>query len=165
MKPSLSTLKNARGRIVAHAASLGPIRVQGATAKEASDACEKACADALVRLDRGTYLGTWRGHAFIVFPDAYGWSYWLDTFTGGYSVSCLAIAGREATIDNAIGHLAQVLWSHDTDDAEFVASLPPSLRNETQGWIVFQRAYARFRAEGHSETECHRLACEFKVAS
>lgn len=165
MKPSLHKQKNLRGRIVGHVATIGPIREDGATPLQASEACDRSALAALDRLDRGPDILRWHGHVIVTFPTVCGWSYWIDTFSdAGYSVSC-GLDSRETAIDRAIHHVAQHVWSHETDDTAFLATLPPSLRTEIKGWIAFQRAYVRFQAAGHSPNDCHHLACEASSAS
>ena len=169
MKPTITKLKDARGRITGYRAELGAVTRDGKTVAEANEACEHATLEALARLDKGASAHAWNGHTFTIAPDLYGWSYVLP----GHMPQS-AGENRETAITSALHHLAQVTWTHETDDAAFLASLPDakrfdgeSLASELAGWIRFQRAYKVRAAQGLSDTECHRLACEdsYKVAS
>jgi hypothetical protein len=64
-------------------------------------------------------------------------------------------------VRQALGHLAQNLWTHETNDKEFLsdfAKLAPV--DELRRWIRFQRAYLLFQTQGVPENELHRRACE-----
>jgi len=174
LKPEIRKRKTARGKIVGYSATIGPIEVsigdttlrstscnpsavsepQG-TPQTAGRACQVAVRDALDRLNQGARAGSISGQHYLVFPDVYGWSYWIgDCFHHDYST-------REAAIDRAIHHLAQNLWNHETDDQAFLQDLPVTLRHELASWIGFQRAYIRERNAGTiPESACHRAACE-----
>ena len=156
MKPEVTKVKDARGRITGYRATIGPIYREGKTVAEASAACERATLEALARLDKGASAHQWNGHTFTIAPDSWGWSYVLPGFMPQNAGDT-----RETALRTAQFHLAQVTWTHDVDDAEFLASLPDAVASELAGWIRFQRAYKRIAAEGgHAETEIHRLACE-----
>jgi len=162
MKPTITKLKNARGRITGYRAAIGPIEADGKTPAEATEACERATLDTLSRLERCRSVRalTWQGRTFVVAPTLDGWSYWLDTFSQGYS-NMLPPSSFEDASDRAMHHLAQHVWNHDVeDDAAFVASLPSGIRSDLTGWIRFQRAYKIREAEGRNDNETHRLACE-----
>jgi hypothetical protein len=80
MKPTVKKLKDIRGRrIVGYRAHIGAIATQGSTPQEAAEKCEAAVHAALARLERGTLVGSWRGHTYVVSPTSEGWRYWLDT--------------------------------------------------------------------------------------
>lgn len=170
MKPTITKLKDARGRITGYRATLGPIGEDGTcdgnTPAAAIELCETACLAALRRLDSGTECRTWCGHTYAIVPTSQGWAYWLDTLSGGRTQG--AYSTHEECNARALHHLAQHVWTHDcADDAAFTLELPPAVRGEIAQWIRFQRAYSRHAATGKSDTECHRLACEdsYKVAS
>ena len=159
MKASLGKVKNIRGRITCYTATIGEMRSTGATPKAAIDNCEREVLSALERLDRGTLVGRWRDHTYIVAPAIDGWGYWIDTFTrGDYRVSG-NWTDRESATNNALHHLAQHLWTASADDAAFLADLPASVASELARWIRFQRDYAKLVAEGKTDVEAHRLAC------
>lgn len=164
MKAQVKKVKDFRGRrIVGYRASIGPIEREGKTPAEAIEACECAALAALARVDRGVCVKTWRGHTFVVVPTGYGWSYWLDTFSQGYSVQVSSGSddSREHAEDAAVHHLAQQVWELSVeDDAAFTGDLPKSVREQIRSWIKFQRAHAKFTAEGKNDVEAHRLACE-----
>ncbi len=61
MKPTITKLKDVRGRITGYRAALGPVERDGKTPAEASAACEAASLDALQRLDYVTDVHEWRG--------------------------------------------------------------------------------------------------------
>ena len=160
MKPNLGKKKNIRGRIVCYTATIGPIEGQGETPALAIEACEGAVAGALARLEYGMSVRVWRGHTAIVAPCIGGWDYWIDTSNSGCRNFGHAVDPSEA-MGRALHHLAQNVWEPSvTDDAAFVEGLPGDVAKEIAGWIRFQRAYVRIAAEGKSEAETHRLACE-----
>ena len=162
MKPTLSKVKNFRGRIIGHKASIGPISAGAKTPAEASASCEQATLAALSRLDRGTYVGQWRGRTYVCAPTTDGWRYWLDVFSRHDYFVDLGCDTLEDVQDSALHHLAQNVWEPSvTDDAAFVDGLPREVAEKIAQWIRFQRAYARIKAEGgKTDTEIHRLACE-----
>ena len=162
MKPTVSKIKNIRGRITGYVAYIGEVRAEGKTPKEASEKCEREAYDALARLDYGPLLGTWRGHAYVISPTITGWEYWIDTFSRvDYSVKCETANTREDVRWRALSHMAQNLWTVDVNDDEFLADLPSSVVDTLKSWIRFQREYARLAKEGgRSDSEIHRLACE-----
>ena len=156
MKPEVTKVKDARGRITGYRATIGPIDREGKTVAEASAACERATLEALARLDKGASAHQWNGHTFTIAPDSWGWSYVLPGF-----MPHNAGADRDTAIRSAQFHLAQVTWTHETDDTAFLASLREDVASELAGWIRFQRAYKRIAAEGgRTDNEIHRLACE-----
>ena len=165
MKPTITKLKDVRGRITGYRAALGSVEADGTTPALAGEACEAATLDALQRLDNGTDVHEWRGHHYIVAPTTHGWSYWLDTFSSDFFMG--PYPRHEEANGAALHHLAQHVWDHDVaDDAAFTGDLPPKVRSEIRGWIRFQRAYKRIAAEGgRTDNEVHRLACESSYES
>jgi hypothetical protein len=161
VKPTVRKVKDFRGRITGHKATLGPVKWSGRDPKHAANQCEQAAMLALDRLDRGAYIGKWRGHLYVVSPTIDGWAYWIDTFSAtDYVVPCAAGAAREWAIDSALQHLAQNVWELDCrDDAAFVDGLPLDAAAKIMAWIGFQRRYAAEKAAGKSDVEAHRLAC------
>jgi hypothetical protein len=162
MKPTIVKLKDVRGRITGYRASIGTVEREGKSPAEACAACEAATLDALQRLDNGSDVHRWQGHVYLLAPTTYGWGYWLDTFSEGYSAHGPYPSHEEAN-GAALHHLAQNVWTHDVaDDAAFTGDLPPKVRSDVRQWIRFQRAYKRIAAEGgHNDNEIHRrLACE-----
>ena len=159
MKPTVSKVKNMRGRITGYEARIGEVTAEGSTPAEATERCERSVLATLMRLDCGAIVGGWRGHTYFVAPTLHGWEYWIDTFTRlDYSVR--REGTREEVKNNALHHLAQNVWDHDVaDDREFVAGLPGEIAKEILGWISFQRSYLALKAEGKTDEECHRLAC------
>jgi len=163
MRPTVTKLKDVRGRITGYRAAIGPIEREAKTPADAVVACEAATLLALRRLDHGPQFSQRWGHVYCVAPTLYGFAYWLDTWGAwgaGQSVQG-AYATHEEANAHALRHLAQNVWTHDTDDAAFLAVLPEEVvRAEVAQWIRFQRAYFVRKAEGRSDVECHRLACE-----
>jgi hypothetical protein len=155
MKPTVKKIKAMRGRIVGYSAHIGEVKAEGATPTEASEACDRAVALALARLDRGVEIGSWRGHTYIVFPTVEAWGYWIDTSSVR---SYVGVSEREEAQDAALHHLAQNLWGPEVNDESFLVGLPLSVASELARWIRFQRSYAALRAEGKSDIEAHRLA-------
>lgn len=164
MKPKLGKKKNMRGRITCHTATIGPFEGQGETPALAVEAVEGAVTNALARLDEGTTVRVWRGHVAIVAPSAFGWSYWIDTFTNPHTQETNSHDRAEA-MGKALHHLAQNVWEPSVNDREFVEGLPGDVAREIKGWIVFQRAYEVHRATGKTDIEAHALACRESSAS
>lgn len=158
MKPTITKVKNLRGRITGYRAAIGPVEREGKTAKEAAQACEQAALEALGRLDNGSEIKRWRDRVYIVIPTTEGWKYWMDGFCSDYFVG--PYQRHEDANGAALHHLAQNLWDHDQDDATFGEGLPPKVRADVEQWIRFQRAYKLHKAAGRTDNECHRLACE-----
>ena len=160
MKPSVGKLKNSRGRIVGYVASIGPVQTESyaMTPTEASTACERETLAALERLDRGTRVFQWQGHTVVVAPTVHGWSYWFDTLSRTDLANHVGAPTREDAENAALHHLAQHVWEPVFDDADFLATLPPSVARDISRWIHFQREYTRIRAEGKSDVEAHREA-------
>lgn len=155
MKLEHRTVKTGR-RVTGHAATLGPIEGTGPTVAEALTAAETAVREALARLDQGLHIGQWQGHTYVVAPDLFGWRYWLDTFSPGYLGNTMTAGTRQAVIHSALHHLAQNLWTPETDDRAFLDSLPIELHSELNGWMSWQRRFASLRAEGLTEDEARR---------
>lgn len=169
MKPdALSKRKDVRGRVTGHVATIGPVSVTGSTPAKASELCEAATRAALARLNRGSRVIVWRGHTIVVMPTIYGWDYWIDTYSRPDTKNTTTGQDREDAENDALHHLARHLWSPEVDDEKFLGNepsteetgLPYIVRDLMRPWIKFQRAYAKFRAEGASDVEAHRKACE-----
>lgn len=160
MKPTLSKLKNLRGRITGHVARFAGIRAEGVTPAEAVERCETFVRGALQRLDRGTLVGVWHGHAYVISPDTVGWRYWIDTHSRtDYSVSMPAAGTREEAQDAAMFGLAQGLWTPEVeDDVVFTEGLSIPMRKELLSWIAWQRRHAAAVAAGKSGNEAHAIA-------
>lgn len=165
LKPSVHKVKDLRGRkIVGYRAQLGSIdsTIQP-TAAKAIEECYQLVREAIERLAQGPKIKHWRGHLIVVTPRLYalGWSYWIDTFSTGND-SGSNYPDSIAAYNSAIYHLAQSLWSADSDDHELISAVPSVKdRAELAGWIGFQRAYISIRSAGEvSEIDTHRAACE-----
>ena len=157
MKPVI-TVRKMLGR-VGYAAELHGLYVEAASKREAREAWATAAQAALVRLDRGAYIGRWRGHLYVVSPDAGGWRYWFDMFSTT-DVFGTELGTREDAQDRALHHLAQCLWTPEVDDDEaFVANLPPKVQRDLIGWMSWQRRYARAKANGLNDAQAHEEAC------
>lgn len=156
MKPTVSKIKNMRGRITGYEARIGEVTAEGRNVGEASAACEANVLSALMRLDRGGLVLQWRGHFYIVAPTLDGWDYWIDTSTRGTFQP--HSGNRDEVAANALHHLAQNVWTRDVDDREFLASLPAEVSRELSTWIKFQRAYTVLKADGKTDNEAHALA-------
>jgi hypothetical protein len=172
MKPdALSKRKDVRGRVTGHVATIGPVSVIGSTPAKAAELCEAATRAALARLNRGSRIIVWRGHTVVVMPTIYGWDYWIDTYSHADIKNTTSGQDREDAESDALHHLAQHLWSPEVDDEAFLSTehahetgLPYVVRDLMRPWIRFQRAYAKLRAEGASDVEAHRKACEASLA-
>lgn len=160
MKPTIRKLKDIRGRrIVGYNARFALAEGNGPDPSTATARCEEALHAAMSRLDRATLIGRWRDHVYVVFPTLHGWSYWIDTFThADYTIAC-GLSDREGAQDSAMHHLAQNLWTLDVEsDDAFIEGLSTKVREQLRSWILFQRSYARLKAEGKTDAEAHRLA-------
>ena len=155
MKPTLSKSKNARGRVLAHVATIGPITRQGATPEEAAELCEAATLDALARLFQGTEIRRWRGHMAIIAPTSEGWCYWLST-AAGEGIANYVGPDRAKAIVSALHHLAQNAWTPDVDDQEFLAVFrsPKRLRDGS----AFSGGTSRRKRWAITDAEAHRIA-------
>ncbi len=168
LKAKLAKLKNLRGKITGHRATIGVLRAEGETPKAAALNVETEVLKALLRLDRGTVIRVWRGHTFIVFPDTGGWRYWLDIFTPSgsthnYSVQCPG--DREDAEDAALFHLAQMIWTPEVNDDEFLSELPTSVMQKLEAYFQWQRRYAAAKAEGKSDEDAHQIASGWKASA
>lgn len=162
MKPTISKFKNSRGRIVAYYAKVGPIEVPAPTPQQATELCEKAVHDALERLERGASIGQWRGHTYVVSPDANGWRAWCDVYsrTDYYTGSGQT---REDAEDGVLSHLAASLWTHDVvDDEAFVSDLPASLQRELIERFKWYREYKRLVDKGYNDADARAIIGGFK---
>jgi hypothetical protein len=162
MKPTISKFKNVKGRIVGYRARFGPIDAQGATPNEAVEQCAKAVQDALERLERGASIGQWRGHTYVVSPDANGWRAWCDVYsrTDYYTGSGQT---REDAEDGVLSHLAASLWTHDVvDDEAFVDGLPQSIKKELVDRFKWYREYKRLADKGYNDSDARAIIGGFK---
>ncbi len=160
MKPKVYKHKDARGRIVGYGAELGAIVGKGATPALAVAECDQLTIAAIKRLDRGTAIGKWREHTYVVSPHVNGWEYWIDTFSQlGYSVSG-SWDQREDCVDAALHHLAQNLWSRDTDDTAMIASLPVGPAKDMKGWIAWQRQMIAFEGQGYTQDQARQMIAQ-----
>lgn len=158
MKPIISTLRKRNGRgIAGYRATFGPVSADGISKVLATDACKEAVRAALVRLEEGAVIGRLMGHVYIVSPNTSGWEYWIDTSAAGFCTSMNHPTKTDA-VHAAIHHLAQNLWTKDTDDCAFLGSLPSSVQRDLAGWIAFQRVYLSLGE--HPGTDAHRFACD-----
>jgi hypothetical protein len=160
MKPTLHKVQTRTGRrIHCYYATGHGIEAEGKTPREARLAWDLAAMGALGRLERGTFIGQFRGHTFVVFPTLYGWSYWLDTFTHGYTGHGAGQTQEDAQ-DHALHHLAQNLWDVSCDDdAAFCASIPvESVRDKIASWVRWQRGYEAGRLLGLTDEACRERA-------
>lgn len=170
MKPTIRKHKDIRGRrIVGYTALFGPIesRRHADTDTErgqdqAVAECEQLVRDALERLDRGAHIGQWRGHTYVVSPDAHGWRLWCDVFsrTDYYT----AQAGtRDEAIDSILSHLAANIWTVDVeDDTAFVDGLPYPVRTELIGRFKWYREMKRLMDNGYTDQEARDIIGGFK---
>lgn len=165
MKPTLKKRKNVRGRIVGHGAMFAGIIGEGPTPKEAIESCEVRVRAALERLKRGTLVGTWRGHAYVISPTQEGWQYWIDTHSRtDYAVGMPSDKNRDEAQDAAMFALAQGLWTLEVEnDVTFVDGLSYPIRTELLSWIAWQRRYAAAKVTGKSDTEAHAIASGLAV--
>ena len=152
MKPVMNKCKDNRGRITGYVAVVGPIQGAGATVAEAKANSEQLLEAALDRLERGTLIGQYKGHTYVVSPTVHGWTYWLDTFSST-TYGCDAGTDKDGAKYQAISHLAKTVWTLDDDDQAFVIGLPVHLQRELVQYFGWQRGYARYRAEGKTDTE------------
>lgn len=162
MKPTIGKYKNAKGKITAYHASIGPLQTQGDTPGEAADRCTVAVVDALRRLELGTTIGSWQGHMYVIAPSINGFSYWIDTFSRpDYFTD--TNGSREFAADHALLHLAQTLWSCEVpDDRAYVASLPAGIQSELLGYFHWQREYRRLSTKGYNDTDTRAIIGGFK---
>ncbi len=169
LKAKLAKLKNLRGKITGHRATIGVLRAEGETPKAAELNVETEVLKALLRLERGTVIRVWNAHTFVVFPDTGGWRYWLDIFTPSgsthsYSVQCPG--DREDAEDAALFHLAQMIWTPEiADDAAFMDGLPAGVVKKLTSYFEWQRKYAAAKAAGHSDEDAHQIASGWKASA
>jgi hypothetical protein len=157
MKPTVTVRKSMFGKKTGYRALFATIGADGVTAKEAQENCEREVRAALERLDHGPSFPSFWGLSAVVYPTDYGWSYKLSNSQTAHD-SNKPTRGEVET--QALHHMAQNAWTPETNDADFLIALPPGLRDEVRGWILFQREYTKARVEGVPENECHRVACE-----
>ena len=91
MKPTVRKVKDIRGRkILGYVATLhtpdsySDGRISGQQRTTPADAilsCEVEVECALDRLARGTVIGQWNGHTYVVSPSIDGWRTWCDEFS------------------------------------------------------------------------------------
>lgn len=164
MKAKVTKQKSLRERIIGYGASIGPIEASGKTPAQAVEACEKAVAEALERLDHGAIVKRWNGHTIVVSPDAHGWRYWIDALSRPDTYVTVHGSCQNA-IDAALMHAAQCAWEPDVDDAAFLASVPVlEAKERLVSWIRFQRGYIAAKASGLNDHEAHRAACEARAS-
>src|SRR5262245_38388223 len=166
MKPTIKKVKDIRGRkILGYRAVFGPVESERhATPAAAIAECEQLTREALARLQQGATIATWRGHRLVITPSVYapGWSYWIDTFSHGFTNGANYADNIEA-YNAAVYHLAQGDWTLDADDHEILAAIPDKAkRADLASWIAFQRTYAQIKAAGEitADADIHRAACE-----
>jgi hypothetical protein len=157
MKPIITKLKNARGRIVGYRARIGDLQeIDRPTVAEAKTACLAMLAAYLRDHQRGSLTLRLFDRDMMLEPCRYapGFTYRLqgsDCVHGPYET-------REATEDRAVFHCAQNAWTLETDDAAFFAAIPPQTVKELAPWVRWQRAYAAARAAGMSDHEARAVA-------
>jgi hypothetical protein len=158
MKPTITKLKNARGRIVGYRARMSDLQeIDRPTAAAAAVACE-AMLDAYLRdHQRGSLTRRLFERDLYLEPCRYapGFTYRLqgsDCIHGPYET-------REAAEERAVFHGAQNAWTLETDDAAFFAAIPlETVRRELAPWVRWQRAYAAARAAGMNDAEARQVA-------
>src|SRR3954468_18525025 len=164
MKPTVTKQKDARGRIRSHVATFGPIECSSSvSAADAIATCARETAAALERLERGTTIGQWQGHTYVVSPDCHGWRTWCDAFSSGtYHV---AMSGtKEDAADSILSHLASIVWTHDvTDDRAYVATLPERLRRDLLERFAWYRKMRAFMALGYTDQQSRDLIAQGTV--
>lgn len=162
LKPTIHKLRGMTGRAIrAYRASIGPLEYSAATQPEAIDGVERNVISALDRLDSGVRIGRWNGHVYFVAPAIDGWVYWVDTCDSAY-VTSSGYGSREHAERAAYFHLAQNLWTPETDDYAYLALvLDRGIRLEIASWIGFQRAYRQIQAAGEltDHGQIHQAAC------
>ena len=155
MKPVMSKRKDSKGRITGHVATVGPIQGEGPTGRDAVTNNEILVGAALDRLDRGTLIGQYKGHTYVVSPTIHGWTYWLDTFSST-TYGCDAGTDKDGAKYQAISHLAKTVWTLDDDDQAFVIGLPVTLQRELVEYFQWQRAYRKFRDMGQTDNQARQ---------
>jgi len=158
LKPTIKKLKNLRGKITGYRARYGVQQAEGETAKAAALNVETAVLNALMRLDRGTHIGVWRGHTYVIAPDGDGWRYWIDTFSRT-DYWCMTNGTRDEVQDIAMRGLAQTTWTREVeDDVAFVEGLSYPVRRELVTYFNWQRAYAVARDKGETDESARAFA-------
>lgn len=163
MKPTIRKIKDIRGRKVrGYEASLGALTSAHCdTSKAAIEDLEYLTIKAIDRLANGPTIARWQGHQLVVYPTLAGWGYWLDTFSSTKYGCDVGDKDPIEAYNRAVYHLAQNIWTADTDDHELLAAVPDvAKRAELAGWIAFQRAYLSIKAMGQTaENDLHAAAC------
>jgi len=104
------------------------------------------------------------GAVGLLYRDLAGWNYSVlwpgHDRQDGYSVGLWVDTQREAE-RSLRRHMAQ-LHIFETDDDGMSLLLPDDEdgRKEHARYLKFQVAYRQYKAEGKSDHDCHRLACE-----
>jgi hypothetical protein len=158
MKPTITKLKNARGRIVGYRARIGDLQeIDRPTAAAVAVACEAMLEAYLRDHQRGSLTLRLFDRDLYLEPCRYapGFTYRLqgsDCIHGPYET-------REAAEDRAVFHCAQNAWTLETDDAVFFAAIPlETVRRELASWVRWQRAYAAARAAGMDDAQARQVA-------
>lgn len=152
--------KNVRGRIIGYRATC--MQIERATtrldAAEAIEQCGHAVTEILANVQRGTYIGQWRNHYYVLMPDGYGygWNYWIDVF-GALDYHVGPEPTRDEAEDKALNHLVTSIWDHEQDDQAFTAGLPEHVRKQCLDYFRWQREYRRLAARGLDDTRVRNI--------
>lgn len=164
LRPTVTKRKDLRGRIVGYSASIGPIELGGCcdTPKGASRDVETLALRALERLAEGPIFGVALGHAYAVAPSIYGWQYWCDLFSSCYSTE--SGHSRAETEREVIRHIAACVWTHETDDPSFLASIPKLTdadRKDLASRFAWYRDMRALTAEGYADNDARQILAGF----
>ena len=160
MKPSIT--KHNHYRPAGFTARIGPLETATVSRNktDAAASVEKLTLETLARLSEGARFFQFKGHAIAVVPGLYSWETW-SSLSGRTRTAVSGYSSADDAMRSAQIGVAQNSWEHDTDDASFLADCPDTIRSKMSNWITFQRKYRAFKAEGYSDTDCHRLACGY----
>lgn len=158
-------------RITGYFARIGDLNVSGKTPAEAleilSTRVEQVCT---YRMPRYRSI---KGFTLIISPctDARGCHTFL-VWPDGHVSESVSPENDYRKIENEERlHIAQVLYGQEQHDADCPPNCKAGLADcyqvmegtgkeqEFRDWVRFQQDYKRYRAEGKTDVEAHRLAC------
>ncbi len=154
-----------------HYASRGNAQGQGASKSEAKANLE-ASIDWYLAQASGAWIETRFGMVLIVtatpngfetkllFPSdivVHGMRHWSGTSYSNADLKSVVLSMRL--------HAAHCAWTPESDDAEIVALSGLENTGELERWLKFQRAYIVAKANGLSDGDAHREACNIKYAT